>query len=163
MLASETQGIADYLKQIMAQHYANEPTSNHFADTRDTLCYATNDNQSAVKGMLATHADMALVVGGYNSSNTTHLVELCETVLPTYFINHENCLLPGFAIKHFDLHQHAEVTSNYIPPECRPFRVMITSGASCPDALVERVIDRLAELTGNTPELKALKSKWASE
>ena len=58
----------------------------HFADTRDTLCYATNDNQSAVSGMLETPADLAIVVGGYNSSNTSHLVELCEQKLPTYFI-----------------------------------------------------------------------------
>ena len=57
----------------------------HFADTRDTLCYATNDNQTAVIGMLETNADLAIVVGGYNSSNTSHLVELCEEKLAYLF------------------------------------------------------------------------------
>lgn len=80
MLASDTQAIADYLKQAMMDKYQLDESNvkDHFADTRDTLCYATNDNQTAVKGMLQTPADLAIVVGGYNSSNTSHLVELCE-------------------------------------------------------------------------------------
>ncbi|MCR6719873.1 MAG: 4-hydroxy-3-methylbut-2-enyl diphosphate reductase [Chitinophagaceae bacterium] len=91
MLASDTQAIADYLKQTMINKYGltEENTGERFADTRDTLCYATNDNQSAVTGMLNTEADLAIVVGGYNSSNTSHLVELCEEKLPTYFISNE--------------------------------------------------------------------------
>jgi 4-hydroxy-3-methylbut-2-enyl diphosphate reductase IspH len=88
MLASDTQAISDYLKQEVVKHYAltEENTEERFADTRDTLCYATNDNQSAVFGMLSTDADLAIVVGGYNSSNTSHLVELCEEKLPTFYI-----------------------------------------------------------------------------
>ncbi|HMX80032.1 MAG TPA: 4-hydroxy-3-methylbut-2-enyl diphosphate reductase, partial [Ferruginibacter sp.] len=86
MLASDTQAIAEFLKQVMIKKHnltaAN--TEERFADTRDTLCYATNDNQSAVYGLLETRADLAIVVGGYNSSNTSHLVELCEGKLPTY-------------------------------------------------------------------------------
>ena len=80
MLASETQQIADFLKQVIRKESdgRNENANDRFADTRDTLCYATNDNQSAVTGMLSTPADFAIVVGGYNSSNTSHLVELCE-------------------------------------------------------------------------------------
>ncbi|MBN8672465.1 MAG: 4-hydroxy-3-methylbut-2-enyl diphosphate reductase, partial [Chitinophagales bacterium] len=95
MLASETQGIADYLRQVMIDHYkpTAENISNYVADTRDTLCYATNDNQSAVQGMLDTEADLAIVIGGYNSSNTSHLVELCELKLPTFFIKDEHCLI----------------------------------------------------------------------
>lgn len=148
MLASETQGIADYLKSIMVAHYQLSPeqVGQRFSDTRDTLCYATNDNQSAVQGMLAETADFALVIGGYNSSNTSHLVELCEEKLPTYFINHEDCLVSADTIRHFDLHSHQEKeTAAYIPVQ-RPLKVMITSGASCPDALVERVIERLSLL-----------------
>ncbi|HKB43396.1 MAG TPA: 4-hydroxy-3-methylbut-2-enyl diphosphate reductase, partial [Chitinophagaceae bacterium] len=89
MLASDTQAIADFLKQTMINKYNLTATNSEerFADTRDTLCYATNDNQAAVIGMLETKADLAIVVGGYNSSNTSHLVELCEERLPTYFIN----------------------------------------------------------------------------
>ena len=155
MLASDTQGIADYLKQVIAIHYNLDDTGikERFADTRDTLCYATNDNQTAVSAMLETPADLALVIGGYNSSNTSHLVELCELKLPTYFINHEDCLLNLDAIKHFDLHQHKEITTNSYLPKHRPLKVLITSGASCPDALVERIVQRICVLTDNNVAL----------
>jgi 4-hydroxy-3-methylbut-2-enyl diphosphate reductase len=163
MLASETQGIADYLRQVMIDHYkpTAENISNYVADTRDTLCYATNDNQSAVQGMLDTEADLAIVIGGYNSSNTSHLVELCELKLPTFFIKDEHCLISDTLIKHFDLHTHTEIeTNNYLPSK-QPLRVMITSGASCPDALVERVMERLAELTSNSEALATVAATWA--
>jgi 4-hydroxy-3-methylbut-2-en-1-yl diphosphate reductase len=158
MLAEETQAIADYLKLVMMDYFQCTPStiSEHFADTRDTLCYATNDNQSAVHAMLEKEADLALIVGGYNSSNTSHLVELCEQKLPTYFIENEDCLLSATEIRHFDLHSHCErTTENYLPAST-PLRVMITSGASCPDALVERVMTRLALITGNEGALEAL-------
>ena len=87
MLATETQAIADYLKEIMLRIYGTENIQDHFADTRDTLCYATHDNQKATYGLLEKDADLAIVVGGYNSSNTSHIVELCEEKLPTYFIS----------------------------------------------------------------------------
>jgi 4-hydroxy-3-methylbut-2-en-1-yl diphosphate reductase len=143
MLASDTQAIADFLKQSMIQKYGNENNEEHFADTRDTLCYATNDNQSAVTGMLETQADLAIVVGGYNSSNTSHLVELCEKKLPTYFINNEDKILSKRDILHYDFHGKQEIlTSNYLPHK-EPAKILITSGASCPDALVEGVINKL--------------------
>ncbi|MFI5195982.1 MAG: 4-hydroxy-3-methylbut-2-enyl diphosphate reductase [Chitinophagales bacterium] len=162
MLASETQAIADYLKQVILTHYQTSPekTAEHFADTRDTLCYATNDNQSAVQGMLEPQADFALVIGGYNSSNTSHLVELCEQKLPTYFINDEHCLISADEIRHFDLHTHTEKVTPYYLPSGMQFRVMITSGASCPDALVERVMERLALLTGNDKEMAVVTEEW---
>src|SRR5690606_28648471 len=78
MLASETQEISDFMSRVMEEKYGSENIKEHFANTRDTLCYATNDNQSATLALLETEADMALVIGGYNSSNTSHLVELCE-------------------------------------------------------------------------------------
>lgn len=162
MLASETQGIADYLKNVMISHYtlAPEQVNQRFSDTRDTLCYATNDNQSAVQGMLHTEADIALVIGGYNSSNTSHLVELCEEVLPTYFINHEDCLVSTGTIRHFDLHTHLEKTTDGYLPVQRPLRVMITSGASCPDALVERVIQRLSLLVNGDNAFERTLEEW---
>lgn len=162
MLASETQAIADYLKQVILAHYGTAPdkTSERFADTRDTLCYATNDNQSAVTGMLDTTADFAIVIGGYNSSNTSHLVELCELKLPTYFINDELCLGDSGDISHFDLHTHALKSTHVNFTPGHPLRIMVTSGASCPDALVERVIGRLAHLTGNERALAGLIEKW---
>lgn len=162
MLASDTQGIADYLKSVIAQKYqlTDDTIRQHFAETRDTLCYATNDNQTSVAVMLEAKADFALVIGGYNSSNTSHLVELCEEKLQTYFINHEDCLIDALEIKHFDFHKKKEIiTHKYLGEDARtPIKVMITSGASCPDALVERVIKRLAALTNNTVALTELES-----
>ena len=138
-LASDTQAIAEYLKDI-----TEAISGGDFADTRDTLCYATNDNQTAVLGLLDTPADVAIVVGGYNSSNTTHLVELCEQKLPTYFINSEEKILSVEEILHYDFHQRQErLTKNFLP-WTRPVRILLTSGASCPDALVEGVIRKLA-------------------
>ena len=146
MLASDTQAIADYLKETMAFRYGltNDNVRERFADTRDTLCYATNDNQTAVTGMLNSPADLAIVVGGYNSSNTSHLVELCEEKLPTFFINNEDKILSSQTIMHYDFHTKSElVTENYLPAK-QPVSILITSGASCPDALVEGVIKKLA-------------------
>jgi len=162
MLASETQAIADYLKNVILTHFNTPPdkANERFADTRDTLCYATNDNQSAVHGMLQQQADLAIVIGGYNSSNTSHLVELCEQTLPTYFISNEYCLISDDEVRHFDLHTHIEkTTKNYLPQKSL-LRVMITSGASCPDALVERVIRRLAVLTNNEQAIENVADKW---
>lgn len=145
-LATDTQAIADFLKFTMKEHYSLDDVTigDRFADTRDTLCYATNDNQSAAIGMLDTPADLAIVVGGYNSSNTTHLVELCEERLRTYFIkSHEN-LISEQNILHYNFHSRQEIISaNYLPAQV-PASILLTSGASCPDAVVEDVIQKLA-------------------
>ena len=146
MLATDTQAIADYLKDIMISKYdlTEETVQEHFADTRDTLCYATNDNQSAVNGMLDVAADLAIVVGGYNSSNTSHLVELCEEKLPTYYISSEEKILSPTTIMHYNFHQGTEhVTESFLPAK-EPVTILMTSGASCPDAVVEEVIKKLA-------------------
>ena len=145
MLASDTQAIADYLKSVIIGATGNE---NSFADTRDTLCYATNENQGSVNTMLQHPADLAIVVGGYNSSNTSHLVELCEEKLPTYFINNEEKIISANEIHHFNFHTKEELeTMNWLPAS-KPVRILLTSGASCPDALVEGVINKLARIAG---------------
>jgi 4-hydroxy-3-methylbut-2-enyl diphosphate reductase len=145
MLASDTQAIADFLKQVMIEKYSltADNVEDHFSDTRDTLCYATNDNQTAVYGLLKTAADLAIVVGGYNSSNTSHLVELCEEKLPTYFINSEEEIVSSSVIKHFNFHTKEELTTKNFLQLNEPVKILITSGASCPDALVEGVIEKL--------------------
>jgi 4-hydroxy-3-methylbut-2-enyl diphosphate reductase len=140
MLAAETQGIADYLKNIMTQKYGNETLKEHFADTRDTLCYATNENQDATQLMLKQHADMAIVVGGYNSSNTSHIVELCEQKFSTFFISSAKEIESQDTIHHFDIHtEKTKTTLNFLPDKT-PVTVVLTSGASCPDAMVEEVL-----------------------
>lgn len=145
MLASDTQGIADYLKNVMVRHYNLRPeqVEDRFANTRDTLCYATNDNQDATYALLTHSADLVVVAGGYNSSNTSHLVELCEEKFPTYFIESVNKILDKQLIRHFNLHTKEEVvTENYLPGNT-PARIMLTCGASCPDAVVEAILMRL--------------------
>ncbi|MEO6490902.1 MAG: 4-hydroxy-3-methylbut-2-enyl diphosphate reductase [Ferruginibacter sp.] len=144
MLASDTQAIADFLRSVMISKYdlSEENAEERFAETRDTLCYATNDNQSAVYGLLEQPAELAIVVGGYNSSNTSHLVELCEQKLPTYFITDAD-MIHNEEIIHYDIHTRNELTTpNYLPRK-EPVRILITSGASCPDALVEDVIRKI--------------------
>jgi 4-hydroxy-3-methylbut-2-enyl diphosphate reductase len=159
MLASDTQAIAEYLKQVMITHYQlNEATiANRFADTRDTLCYATNDNQSAVQAMLETPADVAIIIGGYNSSNTSHLVELCETKIPTYYIKDEYCLLDNLQIAHYNFHTKEQLQSTF---DTTAKRILISAGASCPDAVVERVIARICLLHQEEAAFEALKTSW---
>lgn len=159
MLASDTQAIADYLKQVMIEKFSPANPEERFADTRDTLCYATNDNQTAVSGMLQTKADLAIVVGGYNSSNTSHLVELCEEKLPTYFINSEEKILSAKEILHHNFHTKEELLTVDFLPAKEPVRILLTSGASCPDALVEGVINKLVSfypVTKTTEEITEL-------
>ena len=145
MLASDTQSIADFLKEVMIAKYPTAPVQDHFADTRDTLCYATNDNQTAVRNLLKQEADLAIVVGGYNSSNTSHLVELCEEVLPTYYISSEEEMQADGSIKHWHFHDKKEMSTEAFLPAKEEIKVLISSGASCPDALVEGVIRSLRD------------------
>jgi 4-hydroxy-3-methylbut-2-enyl diphosphate reductase len=145
-LATDTQAISDYLKQIIIQHYQLTDTtiSNHFADTRDTLCYATNDNQTAVNRMLETEADIAIVIGGYNSSNTSHLVELCYKKLPTYFIDSADRIISQQEIIDCNWRTKKQKKVKNFLPEKEPVKILITSGASCPDVMVEAVIRKLS-------------------
>lgn len=140
MLASETQTIANYFRDLMSRKYGSENLKKHFADTRDTLCYATNDNQEATYRLLETDADLAIVVGGYNSSNTSHIVELCERQFRTYFIDSEREIKSKTEIHHFDIHHKTKSVSSNFLPEKEQVRIILTSGASCPDTLVDRVI-----------------------
>ncbi len=162
MLASDTQAIADYLKNVMVKKYNldEDNVSEHFADTRDTLCYATNDNQSAVYGLLETDADFAVVVGGYNSSNTSHLVELCEEKLPTFYINAPDKILSSKEILHYNFHTKQELHSvNYLPAKT-PVKILVTSGASCPDAVVEAVIKKLLSFFEESKSIEEMAAQF---
>ncbi|MEO6219608.1 MAG: 4-hydroxy-3-methylbut-2-enyl diphosphate reductase [Ginsengibacter sp.] len=163
MLASDTQAIADYLKNVIIEKYnlSEENVIERFADTRDTLCYATYENQSAVYGLLKTEADFAIIVGGYNSSNTSHLVELCEEKLPSYFIRSADDIISSGEIQHFDLHKKTEVTTLSFLPEKKPIKILVTSGASCPDALVEEVINKIVSFCKTTRTAKEILERFA--
>ena len=161
MLASDTQAIADFLKMVMVGKYnlTENTVAERFADTRDTLCYATNDNQSSIYGLLEQDADFAIVVGGYNSSNTSHLVELCEEKLTTYFINGADKITADNTIFHYDLHNQEEKSATDFLPLNRPVKILISSGASCPDAMVEAVIEKIAAMKNCSKRLEELKSE----
>lgn len=160
MLATETQAIADYLKGKMIEKYGVENIQEHFADTRDTLCYATHDNQKATYGLLEKDADLAIVVGGYNSSNTSHIAELCEEKLPTYFISSAEKIISGDTISHFDFHNQKElITKNFIP-EKEPVKIILTSGASCPDSIVDDVLQKLVSYFDETKSIEELMEEF---
>ncbi len=145
MLATETHAIAQTLRQALLDRYGEDRLSEHFADTSDTLCYATNENQDATYALIERGADTALVVGGYNSSNTSHIVELCERAMPTYFIKDADEIRSATEIRHFDLHQKEVVTSSdWLVPK-RPVEIVVSCGASCPDAILDEVLVRLLD------------------
>jgi len=146
MLASETQEITDYLRGVMIEKYGESSIKNHMADTRDTLCYATNDNQSATLGLMEHEADLGIVVGGYNSSNTTHLVELMESKYPVYFIKGASEILSNLEIQYFDIHKKQVVKQKDYMPNNEVISIAITSGASCPDSIMDRVIHRILDI-----------------
>ncbi len=163
MLATETQEITDYLRNVMIKKYGEENYSKHIADTRDTLCYATNDNQSATLGLLDIDADLAIVVGGYNSSNTTHLVELLEQKFKTYFIFSEEEILDENTIRSFNIHSKLlEKHTDFLETRKEPINVIITSGASCPDSIVDRVIKKILELVKSEVNIEEALSKFVS-
>ena len=161
-LATDTQAISDYLKNIVAIKYGKENLSAHFADTRDTLCYATNDNQSAVIELLNTAADLAIVMGGKNSSNSSHLVELCEQKLPTYFIDDANKIIDeNQIIKTNWKDKSEEIIENYLPAK-NTVTILMTSGASCPDTVVESVIRKIAGYYNVEEALEEVIQFWQS-
>ncbi len=143
MLASETAAIARLLRQAMLDRYGYENLKDHFADTSDTLCYATNENQQATQALIGAGGDLALIVGGYNSSNTSHLVELAEVHMPTYFINGADSILSPDEISHYNIHTKETLTSNAWLPVKKPVDIVLTAGASCPDALLDEVMRKL--------------------
>jgi 4-hydroxy-3-methylbut-2-enyl diphosphate reductase len=159
-LATDTQAISDYLKTVIVNKFGESELPVHFADTRDTLCYATNDNQTAVNSLLEIPADIAFVMGGKNSSNSSHLVELCENKLPTYFIDGPEKLIDANTVLHTHWRNKEQVIiKNYLPTQ-QPTTILMTSGASCPDTVVEAVIRQIAEYYQVSDALKALEAKW---
>jgi 4-hydroxy-3-methylbut-2-en-1-yl diphosphate reductase len=146
MLRGETEEVQRRLKRAMEARFGPENVDKHFRFF-DTICGATQDRQDALEKLLQEPLDLLLVIGGYNSSNTSHLAEMGEAKLPTYFIKNAAKMVSDRLIQHYDQHKHAEIeTSDWLPGG--NVTIGITAGASCPNNLIEDVIHRLFELKG---------------
>ncbi|RYD34227.1 MAG: 4-hydroxy-3-methylbut-2-enyl diphosphate reductase [Verrucomicrobiaceae bacterium] len=150
MLKSETEELQSRLRQAIIDRDGTDLALENFS-VFDTICGATQERQDALYEMLKQPMDLLLVVGGYNSSNTTHLVEIAQEYLPTFFIKDSSCLKSLEEIVHFDLHsRHEQNTANYssVLLGGGPVTIGITAGASCPNNLIEETILRLFSLRG---------------
>lgn len=146
MLRGETEEVQRRIRAAMAARYGAAELHRHFRFF-DTICGATQDRQDALEKLLAEPLDLLLVIGGYNSSNTSHLAEMGEAKLPTFFIKNAAKIVSDTSIVHYDQHLHKEVeTRNWLPSG--KITVGVTAGASCPNNLIEDVIRRLFELRG---------------
>jgi 4-hydroxy-3-methylbut-2-enyl diphosphate reductase len=152
MLAEETHEIAQMMKQALVARFGEAAIGAHFADTRDTLCYATSENQRSMRALLESTADLAIVVGGYNSSNTSHLVELCEGRVPVFYVQDAEEIVSKDSIRHLDLHRGVVTTAGWLPNKDK-IEILISAGASCPDAMVEAVLARVASLFPDSARL----------
>jgi 4-hydroxy-3-methylbut-2-enyl diphosphate reductase len=164
MLATDTAVIAERLRRAMAERYGPD-VERHFADTTDTLCYATKENQDATLALIEHGADLALVVGGYNSSNTSHLVELCEKVMPTYFIADAGEIVDAGTIRHYEWQERRVVTTEgWLPADAgRPVDILLAAGASCPDALLDEVIARVISFFPDARGVEEAMERFAAE
>ncbi len=146
MLRGETEEVQRRLKAVMEKKYGAANVDQHFRFF-DTICGATQDRQDALQKLLAQPLDLLIVIGGYNSSNTSHLAEMGEAKLPTYFIKNAAKMVSDKLIVHYDQHKKEEVeTGDWLP--AGKVTVGITAGASCPNNLIEDTIRRLFELRG---------------
>lgn len=146
MLKSETEEIQRHIRQAIVDRDGDDSAFQMF----DTICGATQERQDALFEMLRKPMDLLFVVGGYNSSNTAHLVEIAEPELPTFFIRDASCIRSLEEIVHYDLHHREEKSSDYsrLFSEERPVTVGITAGASCPNNLIEETLVKIFELRG---------------
>ena len=154
MLKSETEEIQRRIRQAIIDRDGNEGAFQMF----DTICGATQERQDALFDMLRKPMDLLLVVGGYNSSNTIHLVEIAEPEVPTFFIRGADCIKSLEEIIHYDLHHLQEKTSDYsqLFAGDREVVIGITAGASCPNNLIEETLVKMFELRGISREALAL-------
>jgi 4-hydroxy-3-methylbut-2-enyl diphosphate reductase len=146
MLRGETEEVQRRLRSTMLQKHGDADLPQHFRYF-DTICGATQDRQDALEKLLRDRLELLLVIGGYNSSNTSQLAKMGEAALPTYFIKNAAKMVSDELIVHYNLHLKQEVESrHWLPPG--DITVGITAGASCPNNLIEDAIRRLFELRG---------------
>ncbi|MFM1772677.1 MAG: hypothetical protein RLZZ71_1819 [Bacteroidota bacterium] len=151
MLATETQEISAFLKDVVVGMYGEEATT----DTRDTLCYATNDNQNATLGVLESGAQLAVVVGGFNSSNTIQIATILGQKMPVYFVRNSNDFVSQdkAVVFNYSTLKEEEIVPSLLFNE--NLKLVVTSGASCPDRTVDLVIQKIASLRGETESIEA--------
>jgi len=150
MLRGETEEVQRRIRQAIVDRDGPDLAARNFRFF-DTICGATQERQDALRELLDVQMDLLLVVGGYNSSNTSHLAEMGEEKLPTFFVLNASRLLSTEEILHYDLHERREVVArNWLPQG--PVVIGITAGASCPNNLIEETLLRLFELRGIKPE-----------
>ena len=151
MLATETQEISAFLKDVVVGMYGEEATT----DTRDTLCYATNDNQNATLGVLESGAQLAVVVGGFNSSNTIQIATILGQKMPVYFVRNSNDFVSQdkAIVFNYSTLKEEEIVPSLLFNE--NLKLVVTSGASCPDKTVDLVIQKIASLRGETESIEA--------
>ena len=145
MLKSETEEIQRRVREVILKRDGNADNFSVF----DTICGATQERQDALFELLKETMNLLLVVGGYNSSNTAHLVEIGEKELPTFFIRSSECIVSLEEIICYDLHRKEEISAystEFSTDE--PIVVGITAGASCPSNLIEDTILKVFELRG---------------
>jgi 4-hydroxy-3-methylbut-2-enyl diphosphate reductase len=153
MLKGETEAIGKLFEKTMLQKYGPLELNQHFL-AFNTICDATQERQDAMFELVDETVDLMLVIGGYNSSNTTHLQEIAiERNIPSYHIDGPERIGPDNRIEHKLLHGELAVTENWLPDG--PIAVGVTSGASTPDRAVEAAIERIFQLKGSTPLVAA--------
>ncbi|HYJ04771.1 MAG TPA: 4-hydroxy-3-methylbut-2-enyl diphosphate reductase [Chthoniobacterales bacterium] len=146
MLRGETEEVQRRIRQAITDRDGPEGAAKNFRFF-DTICGATQERQDALRELLDVRMNLLLVVGGYNSSNTSHLAEMGEEKLPTYFVRNASRLLSATEILHYNLHEKQEIVAkDWLP--AGPVVVGITAGASCPNNLIEETLVRLYELRG---------------
>jgi 4-hydroxy-3-methylbut-2-enyl diphosphate reductase len=146
MLRGETEEVQRRIRQAILDRDGPNGVANNFRFF-DTICGATQERQDALRELLDVPLNLLLVVGGYNSSNTSHLAEMGEEKLPTYFVRNASRLVSKQEILHYDLHEKKEIIARDWLPE-GPIVVGITAGASCPNNLIEETLVRLYDLRG---------------
>jgi len=152
LLRNETLRIIEQLESFFSSRHgkANLPHHLHPRSKGDTLCYATQVNQDALERALAEPVDVALVVGGRNSSNTYQLYRLCAQRFGdvAHYIQSEANLVDAATVMHYRFATPTDprgggLEARPLLPAKRPVTVLVTGGASCPDGIIQQVITRL--------------------
>ncbi len=143
MLKGETEQIGKLFEKTMMQKYGPQVLNDHF-QSFNTICDATQERQDAMFGLVEEKLDLMIVIGGFNSSNTTHLQEIAVEKIPSYHIDCVERIRSRNNIEHRLLNGQLQITENWLPDG--EIVVGITSGASTPDKVVEDIIERIFEL-----------------